>query len=322
MQSRSNPDLRTNRQLAAKLREYADLLEQQEADRFRVEAYRTASEVVQGLTVPAERLLEEGGRKALEQLPAIGRSISAAITEMIVTGRWNQLDRLRGRLDPEALFETVPGIGPRLAARICSELHLEDLAALEAAAHDGRLEGLPGFGPRRLQMVRSVLAERLKRQRFRSFRPRPAQPDVTTLLDVDREYRQRAEARTLPTIAPRRFNPEHAAWLPILHTRRGSWHFMALYSNTRLAHELGRVRDWVVIYYQTDQLPEGQCTVVTERRGELAGQRVVRGREAECLARSDKTAGVSTPYGPPAVRSSRQQDAQAQLMPGIREPDV
>ncbi|MGZ3265337.1 MAG: hypothetical protein ACXWI4_06565, partial [Croceibacterium sp.] len=59
-------------------------------------------------------------------------------------------------------------------------------------------------------------------------------------------------------------------------------------SNTRQAHELGRVRDWVVIYFQTDGLPEGQCTVVTERRGELAGQRVVRGREAECLAQQDQ----------------------------------
>jgi hypothetical protein len=117
-----------------------------------------------------------------------------------------------------------------------------------------------------------------------------SRPDIATLLDVDAEYRRRAEAGTLPTIARKRFNPQGAAWLPILHTDRGPWQFMALYSNTRQAHELGRVHDWVLVYYQTDEQPEGQSTLVTERRGELAGQRVVRGREAECFAQNGKAA--------------------------------
>ncbi len=281
MSPQPSGDFATNRRLAEKLRELADLLEQQQADGFRVAAYRRAAEVLEGLSTPADRLLVEGGRKALEALPAIGRGIAAAIAEMIVTGRWSQLERLRGQLDPESLFRTVPGIGPRLASRICAELHIESLAGLEGAAYDGRLERLPGFGPRRLQMVRSVLAERLGRPRLRQFRPPSAQPDVATLLDVDAEYRRRAQTGNLPTISPRRFNPTGDSWLPILHTSRGPWQFTALYSNSRQAHELGRVRDWVVIYYQTDELPEGQCTVVTERRGGLAGQRVVRGREAE-----------------------------------------
>lgn len=281
-------DLATNKRLAANLRQLADLLEQQQADGFRVTAYRSAADVLQDLAVPADKLLAEGGRQALEALPAIGRGIAAAIAEMIVTGRWSQLERLRGKLNPEALFLTVPGIGPRLASRICSELHLENLAALEVAAYDGRLERLAGFGPRRLQMVRSVLAERLGRPRLRSLRPSIAQPDVAVLLGVDAEYRRRAETGELAVIAPRRFNPGGAAWLPVLHTTRGVWQFTALYSNTRQAHEFGRVGDWVVIYYQTDDLPEGQCTVVTERRGDLAGQRVVRGREAECRAQVRK----------------------------------
>lgn len=72
------------------------------------------------------------------------------------------------------------------------------------------------------------------------------------------------------------------AWLPILHTERGSWQFTALYSNTALAHNLGRTRDWVVIYFHTDSYIEGQRTVVTETHGSLQGKRVVRGRETEC----------------------------------------
>jgi putative hydrolase len=95
----------------------------------------------------------------------------------------------------------------------------------------------------------------------------------------------------LPKIAPRRFNPSGEAWLPILHTERGEWHFTALFSNTARAHELGRNRDWVVIYFHEDSGPEGQRTVVTETRGPAAGQRVVRGREAECLGQPNPNAG-------------------------------
>jgi hypothetical protein len=43
--------------------------------------------------------------------------------------------------------------------------------------------------------------------------------------------------------------------------------------------------DWVVIYFYDDDHHhhvEGQRTVVTETRGPLVGQRVVRSREQEC----------------------------------------
>lgn len=53
--------------------------------------------------------------------------------------------------------------------------------------------------------------------------------------------------------------------------------------NTFRAHEQNKIRDWVVIYFERDG-EEDQCTVVTERTGPLAGRRVVRGREKECLA--------------------------------------
>ena len=66
----------------------------------------------------------------------------------------------------------------------------------------------------------------------------------------------------------------------MLHSERDGWSFTALYSNTARAHELGRTRDWVVIYFEHDG-HEDQCTVVTEYSGPLAGKRVVRGREGE-----------------------------------------
>ena len=60
-------------------------------------------------------------------------------------------------------------------------------------------------------------------------------PDVSIVLDIDREYREKAAAGVLRKMTPYRFNPEHNAWLPVLHTRFGPWRFTALYSNSDLA---------------------------------------------------------------------------------------
>ncbi|MFZ2650163.1 MAG: hypothetical protein WA210_08650 [Burkholderiaceae bacterium] len=76
---------------------------------------------------------------------------------------------------------------------------------------------------------------------------------------------------------------------PALHSQRGDWHFTALYSNTARAHQLGRVRDWVVVYGEDKEHGERQYTVVTAGVGPLAGRRVVRGREAECRAWYSRT---------------------------------
>jgi putative hydrolase len=175
---------------------------------------------------------------------------------------------------------TVPGIGPVLAKNIHEELHIDTLEQLEAAAWDGRLEALSGVGDRKLAALRASLGAALGRAR--TVRQSADGPDVATLLDVDRRYRAAAEAGRLPTIAPKRFNPSGESWLPILHYEQDDWHFTALYSNTARAHRLGKVEDWVVIYFYDADHDEGLHTVVTETRGPLAGKRVVRGREIEC----------------------------------------
>jgi DNA polymerase (family 10) len=280
-----------NQQVAAQLREAAALLQAQGANPFRVGAYRKAADTLARLERPVRGIFDAGGRAELEALPNVGAGIAGAIAEMLVSGTWSQLARLRGTAEPEKLFLTVPGIGPGLAHAIHEALHADTLEALEAAAHDGRLEGVPGVGPRRAAAIRAALASMLGRRLGRAASASAGgEPGVAVLLDVDREYREGAAAGTLRTIAPKRFNPEGAAWLPVLHTQRGVWHFTALYSNTARAHELGRTRDWVVIYFYDDHHVEGQHTVVTETRGPLAGQRVVRGREAECRERHSASA--------------------------------
>ena len=139
---------------------------------------------------------------------------------------------------------------------------------------------MAGFGAKKVAGIVDSLASRLGRVR-QAQGGRVWQVPVEELLDVDREYREAAQAGTLPTIAPRRFNLEKKAWLPILHTQRGDRHYTALFSNTARAHRLATTHDWVILY-QDGESASHQCTVVTSHHGPLEGQRIVRGREAEC----------------------------------------
>jgi len=275
-------DARANSQIAARLEEVADVLEQQAANPYRVSAYRQAARTVRDCDQPMDRLVQERGISGLLELPGIGERLARSIYQLATTGHLPMLDRLRGESDPTALFASILGIGRRTAQRIHQQLGIHTLEELEMAAHDGRLERL-GIGTKRLAGIRDTLAGRLGyigRRRAPATMPLP---DIEEVLDVDRQYREEAARGTLPRVAPRRFNPHHEPWLSILHTRRGDHDYTALYSNTARAHELDRTHDWVVLYYDGHAVPERQCTVVTARRGPMRGRRIVRGRETECL---------------------------------------
>ena len=276
-----------NDQIADVLDQIAELLAAQDANPFRVQAYRDGADTVRQAGESIADLAGEQGQEALQELPNIGEGIARVITSYVHTGRSELLQRLQGEVEPGELFTQVPGIGRTLAQRIAEELDASTLQELEQAAHDGRLEQVEGFGRKRVRNVQISLAGILSRAAQRTRR-RPGsgespqeKPDVATLLDVDAEYRRKVEADQLRKIAPKRFNPEEEAWLPILRTERDGWSFTALYSNTARAHELGKTDDWVVLYYQRNG-EEEQATVVTETQGPLEGKRVVRGREAEC----------------------------------------
>jgi hypothetical protein len=268
---------------AQRLREAAMLLAHQDDNPYRVAAYRRAADVVEGLDADLREMLDQGGIQALQEIPGVGDRIAGALAELVRTGRWTYLERLRGSGEPRDIFRTIPGVGPTLARRLHETLHVETLEQLEAALHEKGGKPVAGIGPRRLAILNASLGQMLAR--IRPVRTGLTdEPPVDVLLDVDREYRSKVKAGQLRTIAPRRFNPKGEAWLPILHADRGKWHFTALFSNTARAHELDKVRDWVVVYFHSDDGGEAQRTIVTETRGPLAGQRVVRGRERESLS--------------------------------------
>jgi hypothetical protein len=277
----------SNDKIAELLDQIAELLEQQNDNPYRVQAFRHGATTVRETPKPLTEMVEQGGGEALTELEGIGQGLASLILEFISTGRSSYLQQVQARQRPEEVFQQLPGIGPKTAQRIAFELDVSSLEELEQAAHDGRLERLQGFGPKRVAAVQhslaAILGESTRRRKGGNGKHDQAQPDVALLLEVDATYRRQAEADELPRLTPRRFNPQREAWLPVLRTEREGWAMTVLFSNTAQAHELNKTHDWVVIYYQKEG-PEAQCTVVTETSGRLKGKRVIRGREGECAA--------------------------------------
>jgi putative hydrolase len=290
---RRKPNTTPNLDIAGRLDEVASIFAEQGANRFRVQAYRNAANILRSLPDSVAEIFRREGIEGLEKVPGVGASIARAIRDILLHGRLAMLDRLRGESEAIAILASVPGIGSKLARRFHDELGIETLEEFEIAAQDGRIEKFPGVGAKRLAGIRDSLAQRLGRLRRMAIAPHPKRlPSVVELLDIDREYREKAVAGKLTQIAPRRFNPNHESWLPVLHTTRNGRHYTALFSNTAHAHQLGKTRDWVALFCDNGDT-ENRFTVITSEFGRLQGERIVAGREAECEKYYDRALTTS-----------------------------
>jgi putative hydrolase len=82
------------------------------------------------------------------------------------------------------LFQSLPGVGSKLARDIHDKLHVDTLEELEIAAYDGLLTTIPGIGERRAAAIRAGLAVALGRGTASRRRRVPA-PPVSLLLAID-----------------------------------------------------------------------------------------------------------------------------------------
>jgi len=142
-----------NAAIAALFDELADLLELQGANPFRVRAYRNASRTIGDLSESIVELVNapEGD---LTQLAGIGKDLAAKIETVVTTGKLPQLEELRTQFSPDMVrMLRIPGLGPKKVAVLIDELELKTLADLQAAAEQGRIAPLKGFGKKTEQTI-------------------------------------------------------------------------------------------------------------------------------------------------------------------------
>jgi len=145
----------TNSDAAESFREIADLLDVL-GEKFKPEAYRR---VVRSIEAMTEDLRAVAARDQLRSIPGVGDAIEEKIQEFLRTGRIDYLERLRREVPP-GLREILrlPGLGPKTARRFWTELGVQGPAELSAAIAAGKLDGVKGFGPKKIEQIRGALA--------------------------------------------------------------------------------------------------------------------------------------------------------------------
>jgi DNA polymerase (family 10) len=173
-----------NPEIARTLEEVADILEIQSSNPFRIRAYRNAVRTVETVTVPLRRWVEEG--RALTDLPGIGKEMANHIKEMVDTGTLGFRDELLAEV-PRSLIELMrlPGLGPKKARKVFDELQIGSVDELEAAAKEGRIAALPGFGAKSQEKILAGIAD--YRQQGSRFLLNEAERSVEPLLAYLRE---------------------------------------------------------------------------------------------------------------------------------------
>jgi len=153
-----------NREIVAILEEIADLLEAEDANPFRVRAYRLAARVIDGLPSSVQEMLACGAD--LTELPGIGPDLAGKIREIAETGASRMLASLRGEV-PGGVAELlqVPGLGPKRARTLQHDLGIGGIGELAQAAREHRIRQLPGFGPQSEQRILEAAQAHVKRNR-------------------------------------------------------------------------------------------------------------------------------------------------------------
>jgi DNA polymerase (family 10) len=156
-----------NADIAAIFEEIADLLEIENANPFRVRAYRNAARQLQGMGVPVADMVAKG--EDLTELPGIGDDLAAKITEMVETGQCQFLEKLRKKTPPTITeLLKIPGLGPKRVGRLYHELDVHTLEQLARAARDGRIRALPGFGAKtETTILEAIQAHVTEQKRFK-----------------------------------------------------------------------------------------------------------------------------------------------------------
>ena len=136
----------TNADIADIFDQVADLLEFQDANPFRVRAYRNGARTIRDLPESLAGIAADSDRK-LTDIEGIGKDLGEKIATLLDTGSLPMLDELLREV-PESVLSLmrIPGLGPKRAAAIHKQLHVNTLDDLRAACEAHKVRGLKGFG--------------------------------------------------------------------------------------------------------------------------------------------------------------------------------
>jgi DNA polymerase (family X) len=145
-----------NGEIAEAFEELASLYELDGAVVYRVVAYRNAAKAIREAGVSVAELARQG---RVDQLAGVGKTIAEKIDVLLETGSIPSADKLKARIPSGLIAITrIPGLGPKRAKLLHEHLGVSSLDDLRAAAEQGRLKDVPGFGAKAEENVMAALA--------------------------------------------------------------------------------------------------------------------------------------------------------------------
>ncbi len=136
----------------------ADLLEFQDANPFRVRAYRNGARTIRDYPEPVEGFLGDSERK-LTDIPGVGKDLAEKIATLCTSGKLPMLEELQAQVPQSVLaLLRIPGMGPKKAATLYKELKITTLDQLRAACEAQEVRNLKGFGAKTEEMILAGMA--------------------------------------------------------------------------------------------------------------------------------------------------------------------
>jgi DNA polymerase (family 10) len=154
-----------NKQIAKVFADIADLLELKGENPFKIRAYQKVIRSIEHLPVEVEQLVRED---RLKEVPGVGEAITKKITELITTGKLDYYEKLKAEF-PEGISTllSIPGVGPKTAMLLSTELGISTVDELEAAIVGGEVARLYRMGDKTAEnILHQIQAMRRKDQRI------------------------------------------------------------------------------------------------------------------------------------------------------------
>jgi DNA polymerase (family X) len=147
----------TNAALAERLDAFAALLDLNGSGHYTVRAYRRAADLIRATPADVAALVRAGRAR---ELAGIGSGIEAKLRELVETGRIAELDELEAQALPELVgVAALLGVSTKRMRELGHALGIRTLPELRAAAAEGRLASVPGIGPKTAARIEQGLAE-------------------------------------------------------------------------------------------------------------------------------------------------------------------
>ncbi len=147
-----------NKALAQIFVSMADRLATQQVNPHRVRAYRRAAESLVELEEDVSLVAERG---ALQEIPGIGKDLSARIQEFLKTGKIQAYEELKTPLPPEvADWATLPGLSDNVVQHLYTRLGIKTLDDLESLVRSHLLRTLPGVTASDEELLAAIQARR------------------------------------------------------------------------------------------------------------------------------------------------------------------